>query len=152
MWEDLLQMTDPAERDAQLRKIGNYKFEHFEIIPLFDVYIEVVVDPKIVDDWAFSGWDGGDIGHTFRSTRVSRRSRVSNPRARDPGRCELGLGVPSRQLHAPACQQRSTATRVFVPNGSSSTTSSRACARDTEEVMYAKVSAESISGGGTVRY
>jgi ABC-type transport system substrate-binding protein len=65
MWEDLLQMSDPKEADAQLRKIGNYKFENFEIIPLFDVYIEVIVDPKIVYDWPFSGWDGGDLGHTF---------------------------------------------------------------------------------------
>src|SRR5712691_5811357 len=65
MWEDLLQMSDLKERDAQLRKIGNYKFEQFEIIPLFDVYIEVVVDPKIINDWPFSGWDGGDMGHTF---------------------------------------------------------------------------------------
>ena len=65
MWEDLLQMSDPAQRDAQLRKIGNYKFEQFEIIPLFDVFIEVIVDPKIVEDWAFSGWDGGDLGHTW---------------------------------------------------------------------------------------
>jgi peptide/nickel transport system substrate-binding protein len=68
MWQDLLQMTDPAQRDAQLRKIGNYKFENFEIIPLFDVFIEVLVDPKIVDDWAFPGWDGGDIGHVWRIT------------------------------------------------------------------------------------
>ena len=51
--------------DAQLRKIGNYKFENFEIIPLFEVCIEVVVNPKIVKDWPFSGWDGGDIGHTW---------------------------------------------------------------------------------------
>ena len=65
MWEDLLQISDPREKDAQLRKIGNYKFENFEVIPLFDVYIEVVVNPKIVNDWPFSGWDGGDIGHTF---------------------------------------------------------------------------------------
>jgi peptide/nickel transport system substrate-binding protein len=65
MWEDLLQMSDPKAADAQLRKIGNYKFENFEVIPLFDVYIEVVVNPKIVNDWPFSGWDGGDIGHTF---------------------------------------------------------------------------------------
>ena len=65
MWEDLLQMADPAARDAQLRKIGNYKFEQFEAIPLFDVNIEVVADPKIVEDWAFSGWDGGDLGHTW---------------------------------------------------------------------------------------
>jgi peptide/nickel transport system substrate-binding protein len=68
MWQDLLQITDPVQREAQLRKIGNYKFENFEIIPLFDVYIEVLVDPKIVDDWAFPGWDGGDIGHVWRIT------------------------------------------------------------------------------------
>ncbi len=65
MWEDLLQMVDPKAADAQLRKIGNYKFDNFEIIPLFDVYIEVVVNPKIIKDWPFSGWDGGDMGHTF---------------------------------------------------------------------------------------
>jgi hypothetical protein len=41
------------------------KFEQCEIIPLFDVFIEVVVDPKIVEDWPFSGWDGGDLGHTW---------------------------------------------------------------------------------------
>jgi len=65
MWEDLLQITDSKAYDEQLRKIGNYKFESFEIIPLFDVYIEVVVNPKIIKDWPFSGWDGGDMGHTF---------------------------------------------------------------------------------------
>ncbi|MGH8058414.1 MAG: ABC transporter substrate-binding protein, partial [Candidatus Entotheonellia bacterium] len=68
MWEDLLQISDPAQRDAQLRKIGNYKFENFEIIPLFNVFIEVILNPNIVADWAFPGWDGGDIGHTWRIT------------------------------------------------------------------------------------
>ena len=58
MWEDLLQMADPTAMDAQLRKIGNYKFEQFEIMPLFDVFIEVVADPKIVAGLAFPwlGW------------------------------------------------------------------------------------------------
>jgi ABC-type transport system substrate-binding protein len=65
MWKELLQIADPQAFDAQLRKIGNYKFEQFETIPLFNVFIEVVVDPKIVADWPFSGWDGGDIGHTW---------------------------------------------------------------------------------------
>ena len=65
MWEELLQLSDPKARDAQLRKIGNYKFENFETIPLFNVFIEVIVDPKIVADWPFPGWDGGDIGHTW---------------------------------------------------------------------------------------
>jgi len=46
-------------------KIGHYRFETFAIIPLFDVRIAMVVDPKSVKDWPFSGWDGGDIGHTF---------------------------------------------------------------------------------------
>ena len=68
MWEELKQLSDPVERDVLLRKIGNYKFENFEIIPLFNVFIEVVADPNIVDDWAFPGWDGGDIGHTWRIT------------------------------------------------------------------------------------
>jgi len=65
MWEDLLQISDPKAAETQLRKIGNYKFENFEVIPLFDVPIEVVVNPKIIKDWPFSGWDGGDVGHTF---------------------------------------------------------------------------------------
>jgi ABC-type transport system substrate-binding protein len=65
MWEELLQIADAKAYDAQLRRIGNYKFENFEVIPLFDVSIEVVVNPKVVNDWPFSGWDGGDIGHTF---------------------------------------------------------------------------------------
>jgi hypothetical protein len=65
MWEELRQLTDAKAVDEQLRKIGNYKFENFEIMPLFDVFIEVIVDPKIVNDWPFPGWDGGDIGHTW---------------------------------------------------------------------------------------
>jgi hypothetical protein len=68
MWVDLLQITDPKAYDEQLRKIGNYKFDNFEIMPLFDVSIEVVVNPKIIQDWPFSGWDGGDMGHTFLIT------------------------------------------------------------------------------------
>lgn len=65
MWEELLQITDPKAFDAQLPRIGNDKFENFEVMPLFDVPIEMVVNPKIVKDWPFSGWDGCDIGHTF---------------------------------------------------------------------------------------
>jgi ABC-type transport system substrate-binding protein len=65
MWEELLQLSEPKARDAQLRKIGTYKFENFETIPLFNVFIEVIVDPKIVADWPFPGWDGGDVGHTW---------------------------------------------------------------------------------------
>ena len=65
MWEELLQIADPKKVDEHLRKIGNYKFEQFEIIPLFNVSIEVVMNPKVVADWPFPGWDGGDVGHTW---------------------------------------------------------------------------------------
>ena len=68
MWQELLQTADAEKRDKILRDIGNYKFENFEIIPLFHAFIEVIMDPKIVSDWAFPGWDGGDIGHTWRIT------------------------------------------------------------------------------------
>ena len=101
MWEDLLQMSDPEAADAQLRKIGNYKFENFEIIPLFDVYIEVVVNPKIIQDWPFSGWDGGDVGHTYLIWPVSRRSRVSNVVTNSSGHCERRLAAPGQLEHAP---------------------------------------------------
>ena len=74
MWEELKQISDPAAQEAQLRKIGNYKFESFEIIPLFNVFIEVVVNPKFVDDWAFPGWDGGDIGHIWRITACKQET------------------------------------------------------------------------------
>src|SRR5438132_8778520 len=37
MWQELVQIIDPVAREAQLRKIGNYKFENFKYIPLFDV-------------------------------------------------------------------------------------------------------------------
>ncbi len=66
MWQELVQTADATKRDDILRKIGNYKFENFETIPLFHVFIEVIMDPNIVSDWVFPGWDGGDIGHTWR--------------------------------------------------------------------------------------
>ena len=67
-WFNLINTADLDERDVMLREIGNIKFESFEILPFFEVFIEVIVNPEIVDDWAFPGWDGGDIGHTWRIT------------------------------------------------------------------------------------
>lgn len=74
MWEDLRQMADPAQVEAQLRKIGNYKFESFEVIPFLDVFIEVVLHPNIVADWRFPGWDGGDIGHPWLITACKQET------------------------------------------------------------------------------
>ena len=67
-WFNLINTADLDERDVLLREIGNIKFESFEILPFFEVFIEVIVNPEFVDDWAFPGWDGGDIGHTWLIT------------------------------------------------------------------------------------
>ena len=65
MWDKLRNTADLAARDEILREIGNYKFNNFENIPMYEVFIEAILDPNIVDNWIFPGWDGGDIGHTW---------------------------------------------------------------------------------------
>ena len=65
LWDELRNTADLDVRDALLREIGNIKFEEFENIPLFEVFIEAILDPNIVDTWIFPGWDGGDVGHTW---------------------------------------------------------------------------------------
>ena len=65
LWDDLCNTADLDGRDEILREIGNYKFNNFENVPMYEVFIEVILDPNIVDNWIFPGWDGGDIGHTW---------------------------------------------------------------------------------------
>ena len=77
MWEDLLQITDPKARDAQLRKIGNYKFENFETIPFFDVFIEVIVDPRSSRTGPSLAGMGATSATRGESWRASRRSLAS---------------------------------------------------------------------------
>src|SRR5262247_3951274 len=43
----------------------DHMIQHDPAFEWLDVFIEVVVDPKVVADWPFSGWDGGDLGHTW---------------------------------------------------------------------------------------
>jgi hypothetical protein len=50
----------------------NYKFEPLECTHLFKVFIEVVADPKIVDERAFPAWDDGDLGHKWRITACTQ--------------------------------------------------------------------------------
>ena len=68
LWESLGQIADLDERDRVLREIGNIKFNEFEIMPMFEVFVEFMLDPEFVDDWVFPGWDGGNIGHTWNIT------------------------------------------------------------------------------------
>jgi len=55
-----------------LRRIGNYKFENFEVIPL-STCTSGRGEPKIINDWPFSGWDGG-TWPTFLISGVSREA------------------------------------------------------------------------------
>ena len=45
MWQASCSLLTSGTGRA-VRKIGSYKFEHFEIMPLFDAGIEVVVDTR----------------------------------------------------------------------------------------------------------
>jgi ABC-type transport system substrate-binding protein len=54
-------VTQP-ERDQVLLQMGDIKFYHHEWMPLFWVPIELIVDPEIICDWPFPGWEGGDLG------------------------------------------------------------------------------------------
>lgn len=68
LWDKLRNTADLGERDKILREIGNVKFNEFENVPMYEVFIEVILNPEIVDNWVFPGWDGGDIGHTWLIT------------------------------------------------------------------------------------
>jgi len=69
--------TSRCERLSPLRPIGcplnpmacgNDTCANCAAIPLVTVGMAVIVDPTRVDDWAFPGWDGGDMGHPWLST------------------------------------------------------------------------------------
>lgn len=68
LWESLGEIGDLTERDNVLREIGNIKFNSFENIPMYEVFIEFMLDPEFVDNWVFPGWDAGNIGHTWLIT------------------------------------------------------------------------------------
>jgi len=68
--------TLPAAKDRQLQ------VRELRVIPL-STHIEVVVNPRIINDWPFSGWTAGTSATRFSSVRVSRRSLVSRHR-REP--------------------------------------------------------------------
>jgi len=67
-------MRSPMPRPGMpsCARLATTSSKNFETIPLFDLFIEVIVDPKIVADWPFPGWDGGDVGHTWRIMACKR--------------------------------------------------------------------------------
>ena len=66
MWVDFLQLVDAEERTAQLRRMTEFFYVNFLIIPLFHLPEQVVYDPEIVDEYSVSMLGYGPTkGHEF---------------------------------------------------------------------------------------
>lgn len=59
----LAMAVDPKERDRLAREIGDHLFENFSTIPLFWIFFEVAVNPKVVAEWTFPGTAQGQWSH-----------------------------------------------------------------------------------------
>ena len=82
MWEDLLQITDAKARDAQLRKIGNYKFENFETIPCSTSSSRSSWTPRSSRTGRSPAGTGATSATPGGSRRASRRRPASSDRDR----------------------------------------------------------------------
>lgn len=60
---ELTQTTDPETRDRLAREVGDHLFAQFPDIPLFWLFNEIVVDPKVVAEWIYPGTGGGRTTH-----------------------------------------------------------------------------------------
>ena len=62
-YDALTQSIDPGERQRLARAIGDHLYEEFATIPLFWLYNEVAVNPKVVAEWTYPGLGGGRSTH-----------------------------------------------------------------------------------------
>ena len=109
-WEDdwtsarvaeMIASSNGDERDRIARKLFNYLFEQYNDVPLFKVFTQIAVDPKVVSGWQFPGVTSSGIGHyhmisgpvetTGRRRFVAARRRREKQRASsaDPRRWSL---------------------------------------------------------------
>jgi ABC-type transport system substrate-binding protein len=54
-YEQYTATANPQEQDQLLREIGNHLFDEYATLPLFWLYTEFVVNPKVVADYKTSG-------------------------------------------------------------------------------------------------
>ena len=54
-WDELTQATSPADRDRVMMDIGNQMFDEFASMPLFWFPAVVMLNPDVVDEYAFPG-------------------------------------------------------------------------------------------------
>ena len=57
------QEADPEKRDKLAREIFNYGFDNYIVVPLFQVYSDVVVNPDTIAGWTFPGNAGSVVSH-----------------------------------------------------------------------------------------
>jgi peptide/nickel transport system substrate-binding protein len=62
-YQALVQSVDFGERQRIAQEIGDHLFEEFTAIPLFWLYNEVAVNPKVVAEWTYPGLGGGRSTH-----------------------------------------------------------------------------------------
>jgi ABC-type transport system substrate-binding protein len=62
-YQALTQSVDFGERQRISQEIGDHLFEEFAAIPLFWLYNEVAVNPKVVAEWTYPGLGGGRSTH-----------------------------------------------------------------------------------------
>jgi ABC-type transport system substrate-binding protein len=58
LYEKLAPETDFAKRDQYLREAGNYIFEEYATLPLYWLYADFTVNPKVIADYPTSGQFG----------------------------------------------------------------------------------------------
>jgi len=61
--DELNRQMDPAKQEPVLKKIGEWGFTNYWDIPLWYVPLEVMANPKIVDNWPYPGSANGGWSH-----------------------------------------------------------------------------------------
>ena len=61
--EELGRMAEPAERARLLREIGDLRFNEFSDIPLFWLFAEATINPKVIAEYVFPGTITGYYTH-----------------------------------------------------------------------------------------
>ncbi len=71
MRDELNKVMDPDKQVPHLKKIGEWGFSNYWDIPLWYVPLEVMANPKIVENWTYPGSANGGWSH-FETIKAAR--------------------------------------------------------------------------------
>ena len=71
-YDELTRTLDPAARDRIFREIGDHMYDNFAAMPLHWLFIQVAVNPEIVEDYKFPGTAGWNFSHMETITAVPK--------------------------------------------------------------------------------